>query len=84
MCPLLLVAGFLLSLGPSPPLLGGPALAPFGWLARLPGFSGMRAPGRFALLCMMGLSGLTALGASALGRRLGRLGPVCRGGAGAR
>lgn len=76
-CPLLLVAGFLLSLGPSPPLLGGPALAPFGWLAKLPGFSGMRAPARFALVCMMGLSGLAALGASAIGRHLGRLGPAC-------
>ncbi len=75
-CPLLLVGGFLLSLGPSPPLLGGPPLAPFGWLAKLPGFSGMRAPARFALLCMMGLSGLAALGASAISRRLGRRGPV--------
>jgi hypothetical protein len=76
-CPLLLVGGFLLSLGPSPPLLGGPTLAPFGWLATLPGFSGMRAPGRFAAVCMMGLSGLVALGAAAIGRRLGRLGPAC-------
>jgi hypothetical protein len=76
-CPLLLVMGFLLSLGPSPPLLGGPALAPFGWLATLPGFSGMRAPGRFAMLGMMGLSGLAALGAAAIGRRLGRPGAVC-------
>jgi hypothetical protein len=73
--PLLAAAGFLLSLGPSPPLLGGPGLAPFGWLASLPGFSGMRAPGRFALVCMLGLSGLTALGASWIAARAGRRGP---------
>src|SRR4029079_5227049 len=76
-CPLLLVIGFLLSLGPSPPLLGGPALAPFGWLVKLPGFSGMRAPARFALVCTMGLSGLAALGASAIIGQLGRMGTVC-------
>ena len=74
--PALAAAGFLLSLGPSPPLLGGPALAPFGWLANLPGFSGMRAPARFALVCMLGLSGLTALGASWVSARAGRRGPM--------
>jgi hypothetical protein len=74
--PALAAAGFLLSLGPSPPLLGGPALAPFGWLSSLPGFSGMRAPARFALVCMLGLSGLTALGASWVSARAGRRGPL--------
>jgi hypothetical protein len=74
--PALAAAGFLLSLGPAPPLLGGPALAPFGWLASLPGFDGMRAPARFALVCMLGLSGLTALGASWFSRRAGRRGPL--------
>ena len=74
--PALAAAGFLLSLGPAPPLLGGSALAPFGWLASLPGFSGMRAPGRFALVCMLGLSGLTALGAAWVGARVGRRGPL--------
>lgn len=72
--PALAAAGFLLSLGPSPPLLGGPALAPFGWLARLPGFDGIRAPARFALVCMLGLSGLAALGASSVAERAGRWG----------
>ena len=72
--PLLVAAGFLLSLGPAPPLLGGPALAPFGWLASLPGFSGMRAPARFALVCMLGLAGLAALGASWISARAGRRG----------
>jgi hypothetical protein len=73
--PALVAAGFLLSLGPSPPLLGGPALAPFGWLTILPGFDGMRAPARFALVCMLGLSGLAALGASWVSSRAGRRGP---------
>jgi hypothetical protein len=74
MFPVLAAAGFLLSLGPAPPLLGGPLLAPFGWLASLPGFNGMRAPARFALVCMLGLSGLAALGASSLSARWGRRG----------
>jgi hypothetical protein len=74
--PALAAAGFLLSLGPSPPLLGGPMLAPFGWLANLPGLSGMRAPGRFALVCMLGLSGLAAFGASWVGARAGRRGTL--------
>ena len=74
--PALAAAGFLLSLGPSPPLLGGPAMAPFAWLASLPGFSGMRAPGRFALVGMLGLSGLTALGASWVAARAGRRGTL--------
>ena len=77
--PALAAAGFLLSLGPSPPLLGGPGLAPFGWLASLPGFSGMRAPGRFALVCMLGLSGLAALGSSWIAARAGRRGPQLSG-----
>ena len=67
--------GFLLSLGPAPPLLGGPALAPFGWLATLPGFSGMRAPGRFALMCMLGLVGPDGAG---LGGRGASGGPGSR------
>lgn len=72
----LAIVGFLLSLGPTPALLGGPALAPFGWLTALPGLSGMRAPGRFALVCMLGWSGLTALGWAAVAGRLGPGRPV--------
>ena len=49
--------------------LGGPALAPFGWLASLPGFSGMRAPARFALVACWGSAGLAALGASRMSAR---------------
>ena len=74
MFPALAAAGFLLSLGPSPPLLGGSALAPFGWLASLPGFDGLRAPARFALVCMLGLAGMAALGASSVAARAGRRG----------
>jgi hypothetical protein len=64
--PILCIAGFLLSLGPSPSLLGGPTLAPFHWLSALPGFGGMRAPARFAVLVTLGLAGLAAIGASTL------------------
>jgi hypothetical protein len=65
---LLAVVGFLLSLGPSPPLLGGSTLAPYAWLSTLPGIEGMRAPARFAALVTLGLGGLAALGAAALRR----------------
>ena len=58
--PALVVAGVLISLGPTPALPGGSTFAPFYWLSGLPGFEGMRAPGRFALVAMLGVSGLTA------------------------
>ncbi|MBM3778803.1 MAG: hypothetical protein FJW23_11295 [Acidimicrobiia bacterium] len=74
MFPLLVLAGFFLSLGPEPALPGGPALAPFRWLASLPGFSGMRAPARFALLASLGLAGLAAMGAGLVVRCAGRAG----------
>jgi hypothetical protein len=67
----LTAAGFLLSLGPSPPLLGGSMLAPYAWLSALPGIEGMRAPARFAVLVTLGLGGLAAIGAERL-RRSGR------------
>ena len=62
---LLTVAGALLSLGPSPALPGGDLLAPFGWLAQVPGFSGMRAPARFVILVTLGLAGLVAVAVDA-------------------
>ena len=74
--PLLAVCGFLLSLGPEPPLLGGSAFAPFAWLSSLPGFQGMRAPARFAAVTTLGLAGLAALGMSAVSRRFGRGGAL--------
>jgi hypothetical protein len=64
--PILALAGFLLSLGPSPSLPGGATLAPFHWLSALPGFGGMRAPARFAVLVTLGLAGLAAIGASTI------------------
>jgi len=67
-CALLAVVGFLLSLGPSPEVLGGPALAPYAWLSALPGVGGMRAPARFAVLVTLGVAGLAAIGAEALMR----------------
>ena len=63
------MTGFLLSLGPSPALLGGSSLAPFDWLSMLPGFAGLRAPARFAVLVTLGVAGLAAIGASAVMRR---------------
>lgn len=66
--PALVLAGFLVSLGPSPALLGGSTLAPFAWLSGLPGFEGMRAPARFGIVMMLGVSGLAAIGGSALTR----------------
>jgi hypothetical protein len=65
---LLAVVGFFMSLGPSPPLLGGSALAPYAWLSMLPGVGGMRASARFAVLVTLGLAGLAALGAERLRR----------------
>ncbi|MBF8300675.1 MAG: hypothetical protein HW394_1045, partial [Acidobacteria bacterium] len=66
--PALAVGGLLLSLGPSPPLLGGSAFAPFSWLAALPGFEGMRVPARFAVVVMLGVAGLAAIGCAAVTR----------------
>ncbi len=62
--PALAIAGFLVSLGPSPNLPGGSALAPFAWLSGLPGFEGMRAPARFGIVMMLGVAGLAAMGAA--------------------
>lgn len=68
--PALVVAGFVLSVGPAPSWPGGGSAAPFAWLAALPGLEGMRAPARFALVVMLGLSGLAAFGAAVLSRLL--------------
>lgn len=68
--PLLVVIGFLISLGPSPSLLGGSGFAPFAWLSGLPGFEGMRAPARFGVVAMLGVSGLVATGVASISARL--------------
>jgi hypothetical protein len=74
--PLLTVVAVLFSFGPSLPVLGESALAPFSWLAALPGLAGMRAPARFAALVMLGIGGLVAIGSDALVRRTPRRGRV--------
>jgi hypothetical protein len=69
--PVLAIGGFLISLGPSPSVFGGSSvLAPFAWLAGLPGFEGMRAPARFAAVAMLGVSGLVAMGVASLAPRV--------------
>jgi hypothetical protein len=65
-------AGFVLSLGPSSIVDGAPDWSPFALLARLPGVGGVRAPARFALLVLLGLAAIAALGVEALQARFGR------------
>jgi hypothetical protein len=62
--PALTVTAVLISLGPSPGFNEG--LAPFNWLAALPGGAGMRAPARFAAVAMLGISGLAAIAVDAM------------------
>ena len=69
--PLLAVVAGLVSFGPSLPLFGVTALAPFNWLAALPGLDGMRAPARFAALAMLGLAGVVGIGGAWLVHRPG-------------
>jgi len=70
--PLLAGLALLLSLGPSSNPCHCASL--YDWFARLPFVGGMRAPARFALLVILGLSVLAAAGAAAMHRRFGRLG----------
>ena len=63
-----------LSFGPSPT-----GWSPFDLLARLPGLSLLRAPARLALLVMLALALLSALGISALRARYGRSGALAGG-----
>jgi hypothetical protein len=67
--PLLAAGAFLLSLGPTPGFPGAPLLAPFNWLAALPGGEGMRAPARFSAVAMLGVAGLVAIAMDAMLRR---------------
>jgi hypothetical protein len=60
------LVGFLLSFGPR----GG--WSPFDAFARLPGMDLLRAPARFALLVMLAMAVLVAIGTSDVRRRLGR------------
>ncbi len=74
--PLLTVVTAALSYGSSLSVSGAAWLAPFNWLAAVPGLDGFRAPARFAALVMLGLSGLVGLGAAAVIRRHGTKGRV--------
>lgn len=68
----LLITGavaLLLSWGPT-----ASGLAPFDWIARLPGLSMLRSPARFALLVMLALATLAAYGTAHLVTRYGRRG----------
>jgi hypothetical protein len=57
-------AMWLLSLGPTPTLLGEPVMyqAPYAWLLQLPGFDSLRAPARFGMLAFLCLAVSAALG----------------------
>jgi hypothetical protein len=59
--PALGITGLVISFGQSLPLIGTTSLAPFNWLAALPGLDGLRAPARFAVVTMLGVSGLAAI-----------------------
>jgi hypothetical protein len=74
----LAAAAFLLSLGPDPAAWSHRLLAsgPYLWLARsVPGMDGMRVPARLAVVVLMALSVLAALGVA---RVLARLRPNAR------
>ena len=69
-----LLAAVWLSLGPAPQVLGRPVnlAAPYAFLwNHVPGFEGLRVPARFAMIAMLLLSILAALGAATIGRRRG-------------
>jgi hypothetical protein len=72
-----LAAAMWLSLGPAPQVLGRPLdlASPYAALwNHVPGFEGLRVPARFAMIAMLMLSTLGALGAAVLARR--RLGTI--------
>jgi dolichyl-phosphate-mannose-protein mannosyltransferase len=67
------VAGFLLSLGPLVRVWGVVLTrhGPYDWLQHvLPGMGGMRAPSRFVVIAILGLSVLAAYGASLVVKRV--------------
>ena len=66
-----LLAALWLSLGPEPQVLGRPLdlFSPYGWLYdHVPGFSGVRAPARFAMIVMLMLAVLGGWGAVVVDR----------------
>ena len=67
-----LIAAFWLSLGPVPHVLGRPLdmASPYGWLyEHVPGFEGVRAPARYAMIVTLMLAVLGGYGAAVLSRR---------------
>jgi hypothetical protein len=66
-----LIGAMWLSLGPNPQVLGRPLeiFAPYGVLYQhVPGFQGLRAPARFAMIALVMLSVLAGFGANILAR----------------
>lgn len=67
----IVVVAWALSLGPYTGVAGGLLTSPYEMFARLiPGFSSMRAPGRFALLMMLGVGMLVGFGLDAIRREI--------------
>lgn len=64
----LVLAAYVLALGPEPRLFGRPILyePPYAWLMRLPGFETLRVPARFAMIAVLGQSVLIAIAATRL------------------
>jgi hypothetical protein len=64
-------ATWVFALGPEPTVFDHRALsqAPYGWLMRLPAFSGIRVPARFWMMTLLCLSALAALAINRLGGR---------------
>ncbi len=74
------VVTWILCLGPSPSFAGTAIvpsyLAPYRWLVALPGFIGLRVPGRFAMLATLCLAGAAGVAVARLQPRLTRRGQV--------
>ncbi len=66
---------WLFALGPDPTIFNERALyqAPYGWLMRLPAFSGLRVPARFWMLAIACLAAVAALAANRLSNRTRRV-----------
>ena len=65
---------FILSLGPRAKFAGTPVVfrAPYYWLLQVPGFTGVRAPGRFGMLFVLCVAVAAALAFGRLTRALSR------------
>ena len=70
----LMIVGFALSFGPT--VGGREGWSPFSVLAQVPGFSGFRAPARFAVLVVLGVSLLAAHAVAGAQKRFGPRGAL--------